>query len=388
MKDLFHNQIRPYYIYVIFCRMDGTAFIGKTYSKNPRARFNAHLRGECAQTRETFGPDCFDQSEITFQVLEALSCTGSDAYRHVVAWCRFFEDAGFELINAAGVVEDSEALLSQTQSIYAEVCAAFSLDEVLTRHVPMHQSPSAKEDPIPLRQLNLRVRQDVMDGFKIFCEERSLTQSDALRLLLLSQENCNSQALADSIQRDLTIRDAQISALQTSLHMAKEKLALSSQNVLISIIGQTVYQDLSLRSFNPPLSPLSPLSFRRAKQILDFSAYSYPGEAGSCYLVLDALVYGRGRQPALFVLGHAQDGTLIKLRWYPKKGFVGISPRSSIHAYRGSIWSVGYTVAKDGALDLIAAIPIDCPLTPALPQQYRVDNPSLDSIISNAQNRK
>ena len=71
------------------------------------------------------------------------------------------------------------------------------------------------------------------------------------------------------------------------------------------------------------------------------------------------LVMGKGLYSPLFALGHTPEGEKIKLRWYPKPERVGIYPRSNRYAYEGAEWLVGYIEAQDGAVDLLAVIPIE-----------------------------
>lgn len=54
----------------------------------------------------------------------------------------------------------------------------------------------------------------------------------------------------------------------------------------------------------------------------------------------------------LFVLGKTNVGDKVKLRWYPKEHFVGITPRNEMYAYSGVRWLAGFVVAPDGATNL------------------------------------
>ena len=54
------------------------------------------------------------------------------------------------------------------------------------------------------------------------------------------------------------------------------------------------------------------------------------------------------------------NNRIRKLRWYPKKEFIGISPAiKSPFYHKSSYWSVGYFLANDGAYDIYAAVPVD-----------------------------
>lgn len=403
MKNEHYTVVKHYYIYLIYHEVTRAAFIGKTCNKNPYAVFNAHLRGERASTREDFGCDPDFQDLIDFCILETLDCTASDAYRHVVAWCRFFEDAKFELIVPRKTAKDSKVFQPETQVIYDTVCAPFAVEEVLNREVALKEETAYAPSPAPLSddddsdcnsalfQLNIRVTYEVSEGFRRFCKRMGLTQSDGLRLLLLAQKEKCPRIVAHSYQEDMLAKDDAIAKLKEELCKAKEKLAVlpkpkNEEKAHATVIRHAVKQALRLQEPNPYLTPLLPMGFNKAKRVIDFSSYSYPGEDGACFLFLDALVYGRGRRPALFILGHTTDGSPIKLRYYPKKEFVGIAPTAKSPLYhKGSFWSVGYVLANDGAYDLYAAIPVD-KFESAPTTENPLSSPhtrSLDSIIAN-----
>lgn len=46
-----------------------------------------------------------------------------------------------------------------------------------------------------------------------------------------------------------------------------------------------------------------------------------------------------------------------KLRLYGGNSFVGVYPMA--HAYKNSLWVVGYTTSDDGAANMVLGIPID-----------------------------
>lgn len=97
------------------------------------------------------------------------------------------------------------------------------------------------------------------------------------------------------------------------------------------------------------------------------------------------LVMGKGRYAPLFVLGHTPEGERIKLRWYPKPERVWIYPRSDRYAYEGAEWLVGYIEAQDGAVDLLAVIPMESRGKDAKAGEGAF--PSLESRIQNAVGR-
>lgn len=408
MNKEHYTEVKHHYIYIIYHEIDHATFIGKTYSSDPYTVLGAHLRGERASTREDFGSDPDWNDLVNFHILESLECTGAEAYRHVIAWCRFFEDANFLLIVPYGTARYSEYFQPETQAIYDTVCAPFTVEEVLNREISLWEGKPCSTSPTPLSndeggdcnaalfQLNVRVTYDVSEGFKRFCKRMGVTQSNGLRLLLLSQQEKCPRIVAHSYQEDMLAKADTIAKLKEELRKAKEKLVAlpkpkNEEKARSTVIRRAVKQALRQQKPASYLTPLLPISFYKAKGVVDFSSYSYPSEEGVCFLALDALVYGRSHLKQfspLFVLGRTADGSRLKLRWYPKKEFVGISPTSRSPFYhKGSFWSVGYALANDGAYDLYAAIPAES-LEPAPMFEDSLPAPStrsLDSIIASAE---
>lgn len=390
MKSDFYRNEKIHHIYIIYNTTEESAYIGKTYSDNPRARLRAHLRGECELTADDFGPEAPNPGAIKFQLLESVVCTGSDAYRHVVAWCYFFEERGMLLLNAAGTSRDTEHLHPKTKAIYDTVCAPFSVEEVLAREVePLKRPPNSKGHAPAYHNLNILVPAETAETFQEFCAQQNLMQKDALRYLLLAQENLSSQKLIASIQREFSEKDAQIDDLKATIaeKQARIQRAKDRNRVVIATCQQYV-DDIVLSLPNFVYPSIKPMSFNTAKFKLDFSAYAYPESSGCDYFYLEHLVYGRGPAAALFLLGFKSNGKKIKLRWYDKDTYVGRYFPRSPYAHENSPWLVGYTAAADGAVDLVIAIPLE-PLEPFDEAEILSDSPSalhpsIDELIAAA----
>ena len=142
----------------------------------------------------------------------------------------------------------------------------------------------------------------------------------------------------------------------------------------------------------PKCARLRAVSFNTSKRMLDFASYSYPSGSGCDYFTPEHLVYGKGVAACLFVLGRTASGERIKLRWYDRDSYVGSTFKRSAHAYKDTLWLVGYTTANDGAVDLVAAIPLgnDEPaaLRESTPDTRPLEHPSFSDIIKDAEAKK
>ena len=84
---ILHTQDSPYY-YIGHCRYDLI-----------KAVFNAHLREEYYKTRDFVREIKAKGLRPCLHILEEVTSSKVMAYRHVIAWTRIFDDAGFETLD-------------------------------------------------------------------------------------------------------------------------------------------------------------------------------------------------------------------------------------------------------------------------------------------------
>jgi len=76
----------------------------------------------------------------------------------------------------------------------------------------------------------------------------------------------------------------------------------------------------------------------------------------------------------------------IKLRLYGGNSFVGFYPMA--HAYKNSLWIIGYTISDDSAANMVLGIPIDCIYKESPVDENKFleekNRSSLDDLISSA----
>lgn len=396
MKNNFYEEEKHFYIYAVLDLIEECVFVGKTASKDPRSRYRAHLRGEVKSTRDDFGIGDPSGGFIDFRILESLECTEAEAYKHVIAWGHFFEENGCILLMSLKTVNDCENFLPETKAIYERVCAPITLEQVWRREVPIVKDPEP-EGEYPLKQINIRLRADVMEWFRTFCCEEHLTQSEGLHQLLLSRQEQLKDRKEDMFVRELRKRNRRIQELEEENKRLKERrqeksTALRQQrDNWIEMVRQLVRHVLGEKDNSEEVTRRLAPQYRyyKIKDWLSLRTYPYPKESGSCIMILEMFVRGDGNRAPLFILGHTPDGEKIRVRWYPKAEQVGLSPRSKRYTYEGAQWLIGYVQAKDGAMDLLALLPIER-------LQKKVDfsgkketqkKSGLDMIIRDAQSR-
>ena len=255
--------------------------------------------------------------------------------------------------------------------------------------------------PRSMTQMNMRVEEHVADIFRMFCQKQNLTQNAAMQILLSEDDNSRAEVIR-SLQKENAALNEVIRKLKEDNKQIRsedyqQKLALFKQRKdWIFVMRQLLNFFIANRNEDPvdkEREDLKPVSFKFAKENLFFKNFAYPSECGCEIICLEYLVYGKGMAPPVFLLGYTENQERIKLRWYPKKDFLGIWPKDKRFAKQDSKWLMGYLPAQDGAVDLVAAIPLESLLF----KGERLDKKqtggvnefrSLASILADAERRK
>lgn len=105
--------------------------------------------------------------------------------------------------------------------------------------------------------------------------------------------------------------------------------------------------------------PLPRWGYKRFMQSLQSEMkYDYPQDEGIYVFEPQAILYGEARPPVRFWVGLLEEGSLCKLRIYEKWDYVGVSPGHKDYAVQGMRWLIQVRRAADGAMDLVAAMPL------------------------------
>lgn len=378
---------KPLHHYRIFALItsDEIVYVGKTKGQSMSAVYRSHTKGKCYCTRNTIG-QAGDNTQL-FILSDIDACT-SAAYRYVVAWTHIFLMAGYQVVNQPGVIDDAEDLYSETVRLVSELLTD-PLEEILQRTLLERPSDAdlpketceteleanggvqTKEETV---QLCVRLSENEKQTFNRFAEKMELTQRDALVYLLRKYERPlfgSEDWLAD--QRTLKAQkqaEKKIKNLQEELSMTKEKLeqALNANPENLAPKMTARYknvQDLVQLFFEmkAPAKGVAPelpkLNYKKFVRSLPSSVrYEYPEGEGVYVFYPEVILYGDARPPVIFWLGRMDDGSLRKLRVYEKWEFVGVSPMHGRFSVQGMAWLVSVRWSSDGAMDLIAALPL------------------------------
>lgn len=382
-----HTEIRPYRIYALVLGED--FFIGKTASPRISAVYSRHRCGNVAATQETM-----DQEQPpALHILEELSCTGAEAYQHILAWICRFEEAGYCTINHTGTAIASETLYPSTDALFQKLMQE-PMDQILARThverpVDADRKP-ARKLPLPLRQekhvqMNLRMAPKDKKAFDRFCKKNHLNAREGLGLLLdqiTGEEDHLRPLLEDraAYQQECNLLKARLAVLEGEHFPGREQRALKYLSFLKTGLSDYLQQIVPM----PEGVCLPAYSYKQFKSPSGIHP-EYPESEG--FLVMQAIVMLWGKNKSRFIVGRGKTGECLKVRYYPKPLYMGLQ----IWEYPpGTWWLLGCRRAADGAMEVAAAFPLPSEWKQqkkAVPLVETDPRPSLDDQIRIAAKR-
>lgn len=356
------NKSNIFYIYAVIDIPGKMVFIKESVNPDRTSILSEHRKGKI---------DCTDwefegKTYLEFIILDIVHCKPNEALKHILAWGHFFQNLKFEVLMPEYRLDMMEDLKDDTIELYTQKCEPYTLDEILTRSVPIPEieisTPTIEEIGNKLTQLNVRVMPDVIDAFREFCTKCNATQSQGLSILLDLAGCSNTDAYANSINRLKQQNQVLKNKIETDckeLKCDKDKYR-NKYNEFAKVLSDVVNHStkgLNTNTVHP--DHISPCKFKDGQLYHEFDSYEYPTEAGAIEITLQDIVRNKSNQRyPLFLLVTDQQGRRLKFRYYPRHNFAGLAPHHVGFAFTGSKWIYGYTLSGDGAVDLVTSIPI------------------------------
>ena len=358
----------------IFALLLGTQlYIGKTFSRRLSAVYHRHCRGEMLATA------CFSKSSQTptLHMLFGAEMQAFEAYRYIIAFIHFFRNAGYEILNSPKSIERSENLHSATQAI---VDVLQSTDPEILLMDTMIRNPTEADISLEVasfqptketadQKLTIRLTPFEKKHFNKIGEDLALNQHDTLLYLF---DKCNQidpvfldlegdtylRALINAYREEIEKLNNQNAALAKKLSMLREsgnartaRLQKEFADAKLAVDGYFNLLD------NATAIPLE-IEYDLYKNYPHAMLYTYPEVPGVYTFRPQAVLRGRGRYSAQFILGTAEDGRNLKFRYYPRHNYLGVPIPDSQFATRGSVWVVSCKIANDNAVDLTGSLPL------------------------------
>ena len=353
-------------IYSIYALIFGdVVFVGKTTSHCLSAVYRRHRRGEVQATKY------FSISGIkpALHILARDEMEPFEAYRWIVGCVFIFREAGYEILNSTKTIEHSRDLHPETKCL-VDYIARENVDDLLQK--TLVQKPSDADfcinKEIELRpaceKLTVRISKWEKERLDCFAQKMHMTQRQMIQFLISFYEM--QESVFPDWEKDVYVR-AMMGALReenAKLRKENEKNKKHTSQWRSKSGQDGKYENLTraislYSSFMESAHPiLLAVERKEYKNYPGVEEYVYPQKPGIYIVRVTAVLTGKGRYPAKFVLGTDENGLLFKFRYYPKKDFVGITPNNDTFMLRGSVWLFGCEEAPDGAMDLVFAFPL------------------------------
>lgn len=396
-KKSFYENKKTFTIFALhISEEEEYVFIGKTSSPRISAVYSEHICGKRMSTAAYFDKE----ARPSLYVLETLYITENDAYKHVVAWVRVFVEHKYTCINHDGTLRHAESMLPETIELVRNI-ERKPLEVILKERYVEHpkdadrieENSQHSSDCDEIVQINLRLSQSVKQKFDTFRKRTGTNQKEAFLLLLDFADGTNNHT---NLNRIIGERDKTIITLKKENEDLKKKLTLEKKttpdNLLIKQyefmkFGISTYFDY-LHSNSKKGMPLKSLNYKKYMKKNTLGQYEYPEHEGFMALSLEAVLWGNSIHRARFLVGVGENGKHYKLRYYPKKQYIGFDIQDLVE---DKYW-VGFRMAKDGAMELLAAFPINSIKAIDDLHNSEIKNgferkPSLDEVIKMAEKR-
>lgn len=395
------DQVKIYMLYALLHPVEEYCYLGKTSSRRLSAAYSDHI---CQRIEATSG--YFDKYEERpkLHLLNTVEGSRSVAYKHLVAWTRIFMDAGYVPLNYDGTIRHAQTLKPDTQAIVDQIRQE-PLEAILKRTYLEKPSngdrpPEKKEDAGPLIQINLRIPKGDKKRFAQYCTDHGMTQREGFSLLLdglhSSGEARYMRLLEELRQKNQRLQEENKKLKKKMAVMTGAELPERVQKAMALLPIQKEGIEQYLEQLLPPELPGAPLkrgTYRGyMKHLSPEECYVYPEEEGILILHLEAILWGNALHRACFLIGTGESGARFKLRYYPKTTYTGIGLDDTRYARQNARWLVGAQKAKDGAMELIMALPLpeetaEAAERPVLPKPLE-RKPSLDDQIRRIEMQK
>lgn len=393
MQKKFYTQERLFKIYALYDDVpEKRVYIGKTVSKLSNV-YSQHRCGHNKYTETLFEMDFLEPEMV---LLEEIFCTGAVAYRHVLAWIKRFTDDEFRVVNPDGMLAQAAQMQEDTQKIYEQI-AGIDLEEHLVRL--WHESKILPRKVLEKRekeqastQLCLRLSPADKADFQRYCRRTNLRQTDAFaQLLNTAGENSVpdirrlSDLLEESearctrlVEENKTLRSGLLISQPARIENNTREYFTFAQKAICEFVKVTytkeTYTGLPIKEYRYD-------DFKR--RFPNAARYQYPTAEGSYIVRLQALVWGKARNPVYFLICTTQEGECLKFRFYQKREFIGKQVRNSFYAQLDSLWLFAGKAAPDGAVDLMAAFPLLNTI-----EEKQQEKMSLDELILGAASKR
>ena len=398
-------------IYCIYAIIAGRkVFVGKTTSKDRQSILWRHLRGENKYTHEHFMRGALEIPSI--YPLEHIHTDFSMAYRHVVAYMRAFIDEGFEVLNSPGMLEDARNIHPITQTILDSIILVPMEHRIKlqmqkqpngNQNTNVVKEPAGDEKTNPQKELateklTVRLTPKEKKEFLDLALKTGVSQRQLLMLLMTNQQYDFYMDVdwgsVDYVRILLGAYRSRNDKLEEETEKLRQQLRdkgweekqmlQKRESEMVKNIDGFFNYFTSLHQDNLPLEQGLYKDYFADTPYSEY--YQYPDNEDVFLFYPESILLGKGRYAPLFITGYDRYQRKVLLRFYRKTYFVGFSFTNEEFGVQGSCWLVRCERAKDGAMDLVFALPVDI-THKNYPNEKRAGDGQVDELIANARYR-
>ena len=369
-----------YRIYAIIA--DDKAYVGKTTAQRLEPILWRHQRGDIAHTRDHYKRDI---SNPRIVVLEEILSDVHTAYRHTIAFIRMFMGDGYKILNSPGMIEDAMDIHALTQAILDDLShipltvrisqelvmtVAPSSESVDTRNPPPQKHTPPRDDRATAK-LAIHLSPTEKERFIELTRATGVTQRQCLMLMI---ENAQNDDLLDPdwsaneyVSLMLGVYKEEIAKLEEQIQNLKAELhEQNAENREKHKKRDTALQQGLSNYYAYYKSALPGSSHLPQGLYSDYLSstppgqrHKYPSTEDTFIFCPHAILLGKGRFAPLFIIGQDSCHQKILLRYYPKQHWLGLRFTDKTFGKQHSQWLVRCERAKDGAMDVVFALPLD-----------------------------
>lgn len=354
------KMYRVFAIYAEIPDNDPIVYVGQSRMKD-RKQLLRYYRNESRRAEEFFEPGV----KPYLFLLEEEYMPEDVAYRHRIAWSRYFFEKDFDVIAHTKPYEDALDLYGLAEDIYEEI-SKIPIEEVLQRRYACaneNTEETLEQRPFePLSErLSVRLTSSEFCAFSSFCDRNNVTQREGIQLLLASRKECSAVAeevIREQNQQIKKLREENAKLKKVPREVSADKnLKEAFQFVQTGILKYFYARD---RTKTIPGEKMK--CMRWDDFIYDFPdhhSYRYPTEDGYFSFILEAMCYGKGNYSAIFLYGrNSATGERIKLRFYRRNDCCGVSPPNSSYYTEGMCFLIGCRRIYPNVTEMICAFPM------------------------------
>lgn len=184
------ETLREIEVYVILSQISNEFFVWKTKGGGSYAAYINHARGMNKQTKKLFEQSGTEKKFPQMYVLEALETTEELAFRHCVAWTKYFMDHDLSPLSTAKVTGYTEDLLPETQEIYDEI-SQMSLEQALSEDKLRVKDYQKKDKSAPKKaktEIKIYVTPEEYEEFERRAEKQNMSLSGYVKNAAMSAQ--------------------------------------------------------------------------------------------------------------------------------------------------------------------------------------------------------